>query len=52
MTYWFGFYGSKTGGGGSSYRVLSINIEHPEIRPILGYVCRQKNAAPSVPAIY
>ena len=39
MTYFFGFYGPKIGGGGPPTRVLSKKIKNPEIWPILGYFC-------------
>ena len=39
MTYFFGFYGPKIGGGGPPTRILSKKIKNPEIWPILGYFC-------------
>ena len=39
MTYFFGFYGSKIGGGGSSYPNFVQCYQNPEIWPILGYFC-------------
>ena len=39
MTYFFGFYGPKIGGGGPPTRLLSRNIRNPEMWPILGYFC-------------
>ena len=38
MTYFFGFYGSKIGGG-SSYPNFVQKYQKPEIWPILGYFC-------------
>ena len=39
MTYFFGFYGPRIGGGGPPTQNLSKNIKNPEIWPILGYFC-------------
>ena len=39
MTYFFGFYGPKIGGGVPPTRRLSKNIKNPEIWPILGHFC-------------
>ena len=39
MTYFFGFYGPKIGGGGLLPEFLSKNIRNPEIWPFLGYFC-------------
>ena len=39
MTYFFGFYGPKIGGGAAPTRVLSKNFKNPEIWLIFGYFC-------------
>ena len=38
MTYFFGFYGLKIGGGPPT-QILSKDIKRPDIWPILGYFC-------------
>ena len=37
MTYLFGSYGPKIGGGGPPTQIVSKNIKHLEVWPILGY---------------